>query len=128
MENAVQHPEQTGMVLLIVGKRLRAPYRESHFMTSAINGYIKMAFAIGRAKPFCACMAHKRVDAGSQVSGRLRWVANMPIFLIMHVLYVQQSHRRLKGQPDLCRGPGSSFSQSREWLSHWSIWIPCRGL
>jgi len=65
MESAAWHQRQTGMVLLIVGKRHRAPYSKGHFMTYLMNGYVKTAFAIGRAMPFCACVAHKGVDGFS---------------------------------------------------------------
>jgi len=72
MESAAWHQRQTGMVLLIVGKRHRAPYSEGHFNIPIHQGSHKMAFAIGRAMPFCTCMAHKGVDAGSQVFRQLR--------------------------------------------------------
>jgi len=57
------------MILLIVGKGLHAAYSKGHFVTSLMNVHIKMAFAIGRVEPFWACMAHKGVDAGSQMFG-----------------------------------------------------------
>jgi len=69
--SAAWHQKQTGMILLIVGKGLHAPYSKGHLITSLMNGHVKTASAIGRTEPFCACMAHKGVDAASQVSGQL---------------------------------------------------------
>jgi len=57
------------MILLIVGKGLHASYSKGRFKTPLMNGHVKMAFAIGRVEPFWACMAHKGVDAGSQMFG-----------------------------------------------------------
>ena len=76
MESAEWHQKYIGMVLLIVGKQHCAPYSKGHFMTFLMEEYVKMASAIGRAKPFCACMAHKGVDAASQMTGQLLGVTN----------------------------------------------------
>ena len=97
------------MVLLIVGKGLHASYSTGRFMTSLMNGYVKMAFAIGRAEPFCAYMAHKGVDAGSQVFGWPQWAASMPGSLLVSVEYIQCHLRRLKWCPGFGRGPGRHF-------------------
>jgi len=97
-------------------------------MTSLMNGYVKMAFAIGRAEPFCACMAHKGVDAGSQVFGQLQWAASMPGSLLVSVEYIQRHLWRLKWCPGLGRGPGRHFSRSRKGHSCGPIWRAFRGL
>jgi len=97
------------MILLIVGKGLHASYSTGRLMTPLMNGYVKMAFAIGRVEPFCVCMAHKRVGAASQVSVRLWWVVGMPMLSIAPVGYVRCHPWRLKGQPGFGRGPGRFF-------------------
>jgi hypothetical protein len=78
-------------------------------MTSLMNRYIKMALAIGRAKLFCACVAHKGVDGFSQVFRQLQWAAYMPVLLPISVEYVQYCFRRLRGWPGHGRGPGREF-------------------
>jgi len=116
------------MILLIVGKGLHAHYIKGHFVTSLMNGHVKMSFAIGRAEPFCACMAHKRVGAALQVSVWLWWVVGMPMLSMAPVGYVRRHPWRLKRQPGFGRGPGRFFLRSRKGLSFGLIWRPFRGL
>jgi len=71
MQSAVQHQEQTRMVLLALGKWLHRACCRGNFNMYIHQGYHKMALLTCPAKLFCSCMAYMGMGTASQMTGLL---------------------------------------------------------